>query len=382
MNAKIRENYPWQPRTMESQANERWKDIPGLEGSYRVSNFGRVKREAFEITCSNGHIRRVKSKMMTIEVNSRENRSIKDETHSLRTKIMSSGILYHFLIQRLVYYCFVRKFDMSDPYLLVWCKDGDGKNICPENLELVNPRRKQNRMFERHRYRRIIVYSYDEFARQGLEKSATSYCKQVSQYSMAGARIQTYPSINAASKALNLSSVAIVNVLKDRQVSHGGYVWRYGKPEKIDMKSFRENKTLHYKKLVGRKLTQYSTQGERIAAYLTIADAARATGTSSGDISCVLNGKQRSAGGYIWKKGWGKDKIDLSNYLTGAQYRGLKRQKKIRQYSAGGKYIRTFPSVKQAAEKMGISPSAISTCLNQERKLAKGFIWKAADRKR
>lgn len=95
-----------------------------------------------------------------------------------------------------------------------------------------------------------------------------------------------------------------------------------------------------------------------------------------------LNGKQRSAGGFIWKKGWGKDKIDLSNYLTGAQYRGLRRKKKIRQYSAGGKYIRTFPSVKEASKSVGITPSAISTCLRREGKLAKGFIWKAVDQRK
>lgn len=382
MTAKTRQHYPWQDRAIASQANERWKDIPGLEGYYRVSTFGRVKREALEIFCCNGQIRRVKSKMMKVELCSQKNSFVKDEIYFLRTKIMLSGRVYQFSIQRLVYYCFVRKFDLSDPYFLVWCKDGDGKNISLANLELVSPKRRQNRIIDRHRFGRTILHSYDEFAQWGLEQSAISYCKQVSRYSMKGNRIQTYPSITAASTALSLSAKGIVSVLKGRQVSHGGFVWRYGKPAKIDMKDLRANKIQHYKKAIGRKLTQYNTKGKRIATYLTIADAGRATGVGSGEISRVLNGKQRSAGGFIWKKGSGKDKIDLSNYLTGAQYGGLKRQKKISQYSAGGKYIRTFPSVKEASKSMGITSSAMSACLNREGRLAKGFSWKTGDLKK
>jgi len=35
-------------------SGERWKDIPGLEGYYIVSNRGRVKRLEYEMEYSNG----------------------------------------------------------------------------------------------------------------------------------------------------------------------------------------------------------------------------------------------------------------------------------------------------------------------------------------
>lgn len=373
--------YPYQDTVSENLKNEQWKDIPGLEGYYRVSNLGRVRRLPFEIICSNGQLRHIKPRFMAADIGICKNNTVKDEIYFLRVKIMREGELLSFSLSRLVYYCFIKKFDLSDHLLVVLCKDGNGKNIHPDNLALVDISYKQQRVFDRNRSQRTFVYSYDEFIEHGSEISSISYCKQISQYTPDGRKIQTYPSISAASQAVDIRAVAILAVLKERQVSCGGFVWRYGKAKKIDMKSFRESRSLHHKKLVGQKVSQYNDRGEKIATYLAIADAARATGIGTGEISLVSNGKQKSAGGYIWKKGWGKATIDLSNYAFGETLRAQRRQKKVKQYSAAGKYVQTFPSVKAAALAMHLTPSSISTALDKDGKLAKGFMWRSVPKK-
>jgi hypothetical protein len=46
--------YPYQHLELNDLPGEKWKWIPRLEGYYKISNFGRVKRESFEIEMANG----------------------------------------------------------------------------------------------------------------------------------------------------------------------------------------------------------------------------------------------------------------------------------------------------------------------------------------
>ena len=52
-----------------------------------------------------------------------------------------------------------------------------------------------------------------------------------------------------------------------------------------------------------RKILQYSSEGEYIAEYDGAIDAENATGIQRQNISKVILGKRRTAGGFIWKKG-------------------------------------------------------------------------------
>jgi hypothetical protein len=118
-----------------------------------------------------------------------------------------------------------------------------------------------------------------------------------------------------------------------------------------------------------------------VASYLTINDAAKAVGVEVSCISEALNGNQKSAGGYVWKKGWGEEKIDLTGYLFGEELRAQRLQIQVKQYSMNGKFIRTFPSVNAAAASMGISAAHLSGVLGGRGKHARGFIWKKAGKK-
>ena len=128
-------------------------------------------------------------------------------------------------------------------------------------------------------------------------------------------------------------------------------------------------------KMVGRKVTHYDLKGKRIATYFTIAEAEKKAKVNAADIHAVVNGKQRSAGGYIWTKGFGKQAINVKGYLVGEAWRAWRRQKKVAKYNLKGKPIESFESVKQAAKEEKISPGYISMAVKKQL-IVRNFLWR------
>src|SRR5258708_39495398 len=109
-----------------------------MEGYYKISNFGRVKRESFEVEMVNGRRRAVQEKILAGELQKFPNRYIGDQVYHLRVHVMKDGIKYPISLARVIYYCFIKKFDLENMDLLVLAWDGDGRNIRLENIMLVN----------------------------------------------------------------------------------------------------------------------------------------------------------------------------------------------------------------------------------------------------
>ncbi|HEY1872560.1 MAG TPA: NUMOD1 domain-containing DNA-binding protein [Chitinophagaceae bacterium] len=367
-------DFPYQRLELKDLPVEKWKWLPGLEGYYKISNFGRVKRESFEMMTKDGKRKTIQEKMLKGELQKFPNRYIGDENYHLRARITREGIKHEVSIARMTYYCFTRKFNLDNTGLMVLAKDGDGRNIRLDNLVLVDSSQKQKRIYERKRFKKPVIYSYYEFSK-GLKKSANSGCKQVTQYTMEGIKVKTYPSIRAAAIHLSLSESGINAVLKERQVSSGGFVWRYGMKKRVDLKPLLEKRAVHRKILRGTKVSQYDGSGRRLNVYLTMADAEGETNIGRGEISATINGKQKSAGGFIWRKGWGRENIRIPKNSFGEALRARARWKKVRQYDKSGKYIKTFVSLKAAAAFIKLSPSSISNALKSESNLAGGYRW-------
>lgn len=356
---------------------EKWKDIPDLEGDYCVSNLGRVKRNDLEVVHKNGKVCHLKARIMVPEVGMQKNQSVGDTNYFLRVKIRRQKVHYEYSLPRLLYCLFVRKFDLKDYSLVVLAKDGNGRNLSLKNLALVDIRRKQLRIFERDRLHRSFYYTYDEFLETGSASSVNPACKQVTQYSLAGELMRTFPSIRDAALTSGVPEAGIIPVLKKRSVSAYGYVWDYGKKTRIDVAAIRQARKDNYKKLRGRPVTQYTVKGKRVATYIAVADAARATNVNKSDIFGALSGKQQTAGGFIWKRGAGGPSIDVTGFVYGEVLRSMRRWKPVKQYIPDGKtHIKTYPSVNAAARAMGCAPSGISTALGNKKALAKGFVWK------
>ena len=93
--------------------NEHWKPIPGFENQYVISNKGRLKRLGSWTTSKNKTYWR--EQIMAINVLGKYG----DKNHNLYVPVVRKDNRTLFIISRLLYYCFVEEFDMTDKRLIV-----------------------------------------------------------------------------------------------------------------------------------------------------------------------------------------------------------------------------------------------------------------------
>lgn len=352
---------------------EKWKDVPGLEGYFMVSSFGRIKRLEYELQYSDGRIYQKEPLIMKPTLIKALNRFTGDHTFLLRITLTAEKRVYHFSIPRLVYYCFKKKFDRDNEGLLVVCKDMDGRNITLSNLELLTSQERQTRIINAGRHENILL-------REEVRQKANAALRQklgvrISNYDALGRRIQTFPAVPAAAEVTGLSISSISSVIRGRKVTAGGFYWRYGAKEKIDIEGFLKRRRAAYKTFHKRQVTQYSLDGKRIAVYVSIEEAGRITGVIATDIGRVINGKRKSAGGFFWQNGKGKAVINMHNYLHGVDARVALKRKKVNQYSLDGKLLNTYNSMSEAAASLGLSPGGLTAACKGTQKTFAGFKW-------
>ena len=119
-----------------------------------------------------------------------------------------------------------------------------------------------------------------------------------------------------ASRQTGISNGHIRNTAKGVDPTAGGYFWAFGNARRFDVETFLGKRRTGFKEKKGSKVTQYDKEGNRMARFLTLTDAASAVGAASyTSISAVVRGVSRSAFGYFWKSGWGKAKINSKKLL-------------------------------------------------------------------
>jgi hypothetical protein len=355
-----KKEYPYQNLSLKDMKGEEWEDIPGLDGYYCISNYGRVKRLEFETQYRNGAIYSRKKQIIKCRVSKNPNHYKRDYTYWLVVNLRLEGKFYPFSIARLVYYCFVGHFNTDDHSLLVICKDTNNFNIRPSNLQLVSMSEKQQRTNQRGRYRSHFLNASEDFWIMMGNKARDRVSKKVTQYTPEGKKIKTFPSMVAAQKETGARASIITRSASGKGVTAGGFVWRWGNARRIDMKSFWETKRKIHRKKFGKPVTQYDLTGKRVMCYPSLQDATEAVKVSSGKISRAIKGEYKTIKGFVWKNGYGKPFINLSNYKWGTASTIETHSIKVKQYTPEGKYIRTFKSIKAAAEFIHTRRSSIS----------------------
>ncbi len=169
------------------------------------------------------------------------------------------------------------------------------------------------------------------------------------------------------------------NIANGNNRTAGDFVWRWGNERKVDYKSFIETrKKMHQKNYDTIKVTQYDMKGNRVACFASLTEAQAARGVNAGAISLVTKGVYKSAKGYFWKRGYGKEKINLEGYKWGKESMAATQSKRIIQYMLDGKYLQSFANVKEAAIFMGVKPVTISGACQRYQKTCGGYKWKYA----
>lgn len=193
---------------------EEWRDIPGYEGLYQVSNQGRVKS------------------VEKIVYRKRMGCYIKKEFIMKPTKhkgyknviLSKNGISKRYKVHRLVAEVFLDcnnfKFTDNDigivfskKNLEVNHKDENKENNCVENLEWCT-----------HSYN--MKYGSWKIRRENnFDRSFC--CRKVIQYDLEGNFVKTWDNIAMAQQTLNISHIS--DCCNNKRKTAGGYVWKHAK---------------------------------------------------------------------------------------------------------------------------------------------------------
>ncbi|MBC8767357.1 GIY-YIG nuclease family protein [Arenibacter sp. BSSL-BM3] len=116
--------------------------------------------------------------------------------------------------------------------------------------------------------------------------------KNVYQYNMdEGKLVGFYDSLEKAAEAVNSSRKSISNACLGYNVTCRGFYWSYDYTEPfIPDKDQRK-----------KEVCQFKTDGELVAKYISVADAAKETGISKTCIARCCRGEREQSGGFIWK---------------------------------------------------------------------------------
>lgn len=121
------------------------------------------------------------------------------------------------------------------------------------------------------------------------------FSREVGKYDWNDELLESYESISLAAKANGISSKSISKVCKGKQLSSGGFIWRYMSEAKRVMP--RANRVVFHKQAV----VQMDINGNFIREFESIADAARFCNCDSSNISRAARGVTKSSNNCLWK---------------------------------------------------------------------------------
>lgn len=140
-----------------------------------------------------------------------------------------------------------------------------------------------------------------------------------------------------------------------------------------------------WKSKLSKPVIQYDMNHNFIKEFDSIKDASLETKIKKQNIGACVNGKYKTSGGYIWVYKNEKDRLQghLKNSFIMPTHKDVTKKKiaqsnikSILQYDVGGKFIKEWSSIKEAAEFYKIKGSCISSCCSGVYKTSSGFIWR------
>lgn len=182
--------------------NEIWKDIPGYEGRYKVSNYGRVKSLARVVIRSDNKKYTHKECIMKHRVN-------RWGYHLVPLSISNGANRQRkYMVHRLVAMAFIEN---PNNYPQINHIDGDKSNNTPSNLEWCTNSTNQSHAWK-----------------LGLNRYTGKLDKKIVQLSLDGKVIKVWDSLHQAERGLEKVSVGhIWAVVNGKRKTCGGYKWRY-----------------------------------------------------------------------------------------------------------------------------------------------------------
>lgn len=121
--------------------------------------------------------------------------------------------------------------------------------------------------------------------------------RKVSQFELDGTFIKTWVSVSEASQKTGIGHIDAC--CRGDRNSAGEYKWQYVDAKVVRRHTYRKRKTNNVSNR--QEVEQYTKANIKVNEYTSITEAASNTGISRKNISNMLIGVSKSAGGYIWR---------------------------------------------------------------------------------
>ena len=124
---------------------------------------------------------------------------------------------------------------------------------------------------------------------------------------------------------------------------------------------------VQHKHNITSTIKQFDLQGNFIKEWNSIKEAADGTNTSKTPLTQCLNGKGKTAGGFLWSYTY---KVN-----TNIAPNRSKCRKTVRQLTLDRTFIKEWSSIQEASENLNINLGSIKNCIKGTQKQAGGYLW-------
>lgn len=248
--------------------NEIWKDVKGYEGCYKVSNYGNVKSIERYVNNSDHSKRLVRERILTLS---------KKDNDYLYVRLSKGNNAKHLYVHRLVGEAFL---------------PNRGKlNVINHIDEIKDNNNVKNLEWCTHAYNITYKGAMKRMVKSRNKTGGSNAERKISQYTLDGVYIRTYPSIEKAAMYLGVTAENISSVLRGKSHIANGYQW-------IDYNGKRFINPYIKKRLTS--VIQYTMDGVLIKRYNSIAEASRMTNSRAAHIHSCCNKLRLSTNGFKW----------------------------------------------------------------------------------
>ena len=160
-------------------------------------------------------------------------------------------------------------------------------------------------------------------------------------------------------------------------VNHKNEIKTDNRAENLEWCTYQYN--LNYSDVIAWKrkpVYQYDMDGNFIAKHKCCADVEKMMGTYQGAMVHVMYESKRG----VWKGYRWSFEPRTKEYWMQHDKKGSNRRRPVIQLTPDGQYIRTFPSVRDAAKAAGVSIGCVSCGCRKKSTIQKtGYLWRYAD---
>ena len=205
----------------------------------------------------------------------------------------------------------------------------------------------------------------DDLKKQLSANHKGLFAKPVLQYDLHGTFITEWKSQR---EVLDVLGISVNGCCVGRQTTSGGYQWKSKDDDRIIEDIYNP-------------IQQFSLDGKFIKEWQTINEAAEQLGINKSGIINCCNHKNKSAGGYQWKRkqdskeiGVYKKEQSSTVFQKGQVAHNKGCGKKVSQYTVDGLFVKEWNCIADAQRELNISNISVA-CRNPQR-LAGNYQWK------